>query len=214
VQLVGETSSFTKPGRLQRGIDTGVGNAILIKVNQIGSLSETLDTMRLAHESGYAAVMSHRSGETEDTTSPTSPWPRTAGRSRPARPHAPTALRSTTSFCASSSSWGMPPATRAGTRFASPVAGERGERARAARRPRSSARSARRPNGPDMVEQLAWSGMDAARLNFSHGDHESHAAAIQAVRPGAGADRAGRSPSSPTSRGRSSGSPPAPSRAA
>jgi enolase len=68
VQLVGDDIFVTNPGRLQRGIDTGVGNAILIKVNQIGSLSETLDTMRLAHESGYAAVMSHRSGETEDTT--------------------------------------------------------------------------------------------------------------------------------------------------
>ena len=68
VQLVGDDIFVTNPGRLQRGIDGGVGNAILIKVNQIGSLSETLDTMRLAHESGYAAVMSHRSGETEDTT--------------------------------------------------------------------------------------------------------------------------------------------------
>jgi enolase len=68
VQLVGDDIFVTNPERLQRGIDDGVANAILIKVNQIGSLSETLDTMRLAHESGYAAVMSHRSGETEDTT--------------------------------------------------------------------------------------------------------------------------------------------------
>ena len=68
VQLVGDDIFVTNPDRLQRGIDGGVANAILIKVNQIGSLSETLDTMRLAHESGYAAVISHRSGETEDTT--------------------------------------------------------------------------------------------------------------------------------------------------
>ena len=68
VQLVGDDIFVTNPGRLQRGIDEGVANAILVKVNQIGSLSETLDTMRLAHESGYAAVVSHRSGETEDTT--------------------------------------------------------------------------------------------------------------------------------------------------
>jgi enolase len=68
VQLVGDDIFVTNPGRLRRGIDGGVANAILVKVNQIGSLSETLDTMRLAHESGYAAVMSHRSGETEDTT--------------------------------------------------------------------------------------------------------------------------------------------------
>ena len=68
VQLVGDDLFVTNADRLQRGIDGGVANAILIKVNQIGSLSETLDTMRLAHESGYAAVISHRSGETEDTT--------------------------------------------------------------------------------------------------------------------------------------------------
>jgi enolase len=68
VQLVGDDLFVTNAERLQRGIDGDVANAILIKVNQIGSLSETLDTMRLAQESGYAAVMSHRSGETEDTT--------------------------------------------------------------------------------------------------------------------------------------------------
>jgi enolase len=68
VQLVGDDIFVTNPSRLQRGIDGDVANAILIKVNQIGSLSETLDTMRLAHESGYATVMSHRSGETEDTS--------------------------------------------------------------------------------------------------------------------------------------------------
>jgi len=68
VQLVGDDLFVTNAGRLRRGIDVRVANAILIKVNQIGSLSETLDTMRLAQEGGYAAVMSHRSGETEDTT--------------------------------------------------------------------------------------------------------------------------------------------------
>jgi enolase len=67
-QLVGDDIFVTNPGRLRRGIDGHVANAILIKVNQIGTLSETLDTMRLASDSGYASVMSHRSGETEDTT--------------------------------------------------------------------------------------------------------------------------------------------------
>jgi enolase len=67
-QLVGDDVFVTNPGRLRRGIDGRVANAILIKVNQIGTLSETLDTMRLASDSGYASVMSHRSGETEDTT--------------------------------------------------------------------------------------------------------------------------------------------------
>src|SRR5581483_11754413 len=68
VQLVGDDLFVTNPERLRRGIDEGAGNAILVKVNQIGTLTETLEAMRLAAENGYAAVMSHRSGETEDVT--------------------------------------------------------------------------------------------------------------------------------------------------
>jgi enolase len=68
VQLVGDDLFVTNTERLQRGIDTGVANSILIKVNQIGTLSETLAAIDLARANGYTAVMSHRSGETEDTT--------------------------------------------------------------------------------------------------------------------------------------------------
>ena len=68
VQLVGDDLFVTNPERLRRGIDAGVANAILVKVNQIGTLTETLEAMRIAREAGYAAVMSHRSGETEDVT--------------------------------------------------------------------------------------------------------------------------------------------------
>ncbi|MCI0431598.1 MAG: phosphopyruvate hydratase [Rhodospirillales bacterium] len=68
VQLVGDDLFVTNPERLKRGIAEGVANAILIKVNQIGTLSETLEAVETAHRAGYAAVMSHRSGETEDTT--------------------------------------------------------------------------------------------------------------------------------------------------
>jgi enolase len=67
-QLVGDDLFVTNPERLRRGIEAGVGNAILVKVNQIGTLTETLDAIEIAREAGYAAVMSHRSGETEDTT--------------------------------------------------------------------------------------------------------------------------------------------------
>jgi enolase len=67
VQLVGDDLFVTNTERLRRGIDSGVGNSILIKVNQIGTLTETLDAVRTAHDAGYTAVMSHRSGETEDT---------------------------------------------------------------------------------------------------------------------------------------------------
>jgi enolase len=68
VQLVGDDLFVTNVERLQRGIDIGVANAILIKVNQIGTLSETLDAIALARSNGYEAIMSHRSGETEDVT--------------------------------------------------------------------------------------------------------------------------------------------------
>jgi enolase len=68
VQLVGDDLFVTNVERLSMGIDRGVANSILVKVNQIGTLSETLETVALAHRSSYTAVMSHRSGETEDTT--------------------------------------------------------------------------------------------------------------------------------------------------
>jgi enolase len=68
VQLVGDDVFVTNPTFLRRGIDEGVANAILVKVNQIGTLTETLDVIALAREAGYATVISHRSGETEDTT--------------------------------------------------------------------------------------------------------------------------------------------------
>ncbi len=68
VQLVGDDLFVTNPKRLSRGIDNGIANSILIKVNQIGTLSETLDAVDMAHRAKYTSVISHRSGETEDTT--------------------------------------------------------------------------------------------------------------------------------------------------
>jgi enolase len=68
VQLVGDDLFVTNPERLRRGIELGVGNSILVKVNQIGTLTETLEAIRTAREAGYTTVISHRSGETEDTT--------------------------------------------------------------------------------------------------------------------------------------------------
>jgi len=68
IQLVGDDLFVTNPERLHRGIEAGVGNSILVKVNQIGTLTETLEAIRVAREAGYTAVISHRSGETEDTT--------------------------------------------------------------------------------------------------------------------------------------------------
>ena len=68
VQIVGDDLFVTNPERLQKGIDSNTANALLVKVNQIGSLTETIDAVNLAHKNGYRSMMSHRSGETEDTT--------------------------------------------------------------------------------------------------------------------------------------------------
>jgi enolase len=68
LQLVGDDLFVTNPTRLQEGIERGIANSILIKVNQIGTLTETIEAVRLAQSAGYTAVMSHRSGETEDAT--------------------------------------------------------------------------------------------------------------------------------------------------
>ena len=68
LQLVGDDLFVTSTQRLEQGIKAGVGNSILIKVNQIGTLTETLDAIEMAQKAGYTAVISHRSGETEDTT--------------------------------------------------------------------------------------------------------------------------------------------------
>jgi enolase len=68
VQIVGDDLFVTNPTRLTRGIEQGAANALLVKVNQIGTLTETFDAVELAHRYGYRCMMSHRSGETEDTT--------------------------------------------------------------------------------------------------------------------------------------------------
>ena len=68
VQLVGDDLFVTNVERLAQGIEKGIANAILIKVNQIGTLTETLDAIAMANRAGYTAIISHRSGETEDTT--------------------------------------------------------------------------------------------------------------------------------------------------
>ena len=68
IQLVGDDLFVTNTERLTKGIKEGCGNSILIKLNQIGTISETLDAIKLAHRNGYTAISSHRSGETEDTT--------------------------------------------------------------------------------------------------------------------------------------------------
>lgn len=91
VQLVGDDLFVTNPSILRRGIERGVANSILVKVNQIGTLSETLEAVRLAQRSGYTVVLSHRSGETEDSTIADLAVAVNAGQIKPARPAARTA---------------------------------------------------------------------------------------------------------------------------
>jgi enolase len=67
IQIVGDDIFVTNPDIFKKGIESGIGNAILIKLNQIGTVTETLDTIQMAKDSGYTTVISHRSGETEDT---------------------------------------------------------------------------------------------------------------------------------------------------
>ncbi len=68
MQLVGDDVFVTNPEILKRGIADGIGNALLVKLNQIGTVTETLDAVRMASDAGYASIISHRSGETEDST--------------------------------------------------------------------------------------------------------------------------------------------------
>ena len=101
VQLVGDDIFVTNTRILKQGIAKGIANSILIKVNQIGTLSETFAAIEMAKRAGYTAVISHRSGETEDTTIADIAVGTNACRSRPVRCRARTASRSTTSCCAS-----------------------------------------------------------------------------------------------------------------
>lgn len=97
VQLVGDDLYVTNAKRLKQGIDQKAGNAVLVKVNQIGTLTETLETIEMAKKAGFGIVLSHRSGETEDSRLPIWLSRQTRARSRPAHSPAPTAWRNITS---------------------------------------------------------------------------------------------------------------------
>ena len=113
VQIVGDDLFVTNPERLEEGIDKGAANALLVKVNQIGTLTETLDAVALAHHSGYRTMMSHRSGETEDTTIADLAVAAEAADQDRCAPRAASASRSTTSCCGSKKPSVTPPATPA-----------------------------------------------------------------------------------------------------
>ena len=113
VQVVGDDIFVTNPERLRRGIAEKSANALLVKVNQIGTVSETFDAVSLAHRAGFACMISHRSGETDDTFIADLAVATNAARSRPAPRPAASGSPSTTSCCASRSTSPTRPATRA-----------------------------------------------------------------------------------------------------
>jgi enolase len=112
-QLVGDDLFVTNVTRLADGIKKGLGNSILVKVNQIGSLTETLAAVEMAHKAAYTAVMSHRSGETEDSTIADLAVATNCGQIKTGRWRVPIVPRSTTSCCASSRNWATRRSTRA-----------------------------------------------------------------------------------------------------
>ncbi len=113
VQPVGDDLFVTNPERLARGIEEGAANALLVKVNQIGSLTETLDAVELAQRNGFKRMMSHRSGETEDVTIADLAVATNCGQIKTGAPARPSASPSTTSCCASRRSSTTPRCTPA-----------------------------------------------------------------------------------------------------
>ena len=182
------TSSSTNPSACSRGSTASVGNSILVKVNQIGTLTETLEAVRLAQSAGYTAVISHRSGETEDTT--IADLAVAPGR-RPDQDRRAGALGSRRQVQPAPADRGgaRPSArfTRAGARSRRPLRwihwltdAER----------RSSRRSARSRRRMTLVRALVDAGVDAVRLNLSHGDARGSRGACGGRARGPGASSA------------------------
>ena len=111
VQLVGDDLFVTNPVRLADGIERAAANALLVKVNQIGSLTETLDAVNMAHRAGFTCMMSHRSGETEDTTIADLAVATDCGQIKTGARRAPSGSPSTTSCCGSKKNSTMPRCT-------------------------------------------------------------------------------------------------------
>jgi enolase len=108
----------TNPARLQKGIDSGVANAILIKLNQIGTLTETVSTLQLAAQAGFRTIISHRSGETEDTTIADLAVATRAGQIKTGSLCRSERIAKYTNCCASKTSWGKQPSMLVGWAWA------------------------------------------------------------------------------------------------
>ena len=181
IQLVGDDIFVTNPERLQLGIDRGVANSILIKVNQIGTLTETIAAVKLAQQHGYSAVMSHRSGETEDATIADLAVALGTGQIKTGAPARTDRVAKYNQLLRIEEELG-------GTRG---LSGLDGVSARASRTLISMVEQRRTKIvatlGPasattDRLSELIGAGVDAVRLNLSHGTHEEHAERAWLVR--------------------------------
>ena len=169
MQLVGDDLFVTNVDFLRRGIDERVGNAILVKVNQIGTLTESLDVIAMARDAGYATVISHRSGETEDTTIADLAVAVNAGQIKTGAPSRTDRVAKYNQLLRIEEALGDramypagPPAGASLPRCRSPSAGRRSSPPSA---PRRTTRT---------LAALVDAGMDGVRLNFSHGTHDEH----------------------------------------
>ena len=177
VQLVGDDLFVTNPERLAEGIEAGVANAILVKVNQIGTLSEALDAIALGARSGYCSVISHRSGETEDATIADIAVATNAGQIKTG---APCSLRARGQVQPAPAHRGA--AGRLGG-LPGPARVRRAQRMSIAPRRTKIVCTIGPATGEEpMIERLVAAGMDVARVNCSHGDPEELEALVRAVR--------------------------------
>ena len=194
-QLVGDDLFVTNVERVQMGIERGVANAILVKVNQIGTLSETLDTITLGAEHGYASIISHRSGETEDTTIADLAVATNAGQIKTGAPSRSDRVAKYNRLLR------IEEDARRGRRLSGPPRVRRPPLMALLRRTKIVATLGPASDPEEIVERLARTGVDCFRLNFSHGNQAEHLERIQprARRRGAGraADRDPRRPAGP-----------------
>ena len=190
IQLVGDDLFVTNVDFLRRGIEEKVGNAILVKVNQIGSLTETLDAIELAQRNGYATIISHRSGETEDATIADIAVATNSGQIKTGAPARSDRTAKYNQLLR--------------------IEDQLGDRGRLSRLERVPARLAARltmhvrrtkivatigpaSSSPEAIAALIAAGMDGARLNMSHGNHDDHRTRADARARGRGGVPAGRS---------------------
>ena len=199
MQLVGDDLFVTNVDFLGRGIEEKVANAILVKVNQIGSLTETLDAIELAQRSGYATVISHRSGETEDATIADIAVATNSGQIKTGAPARSDRTAKYNQLLRIEDQLGDQGGLPRLERLSARLAG--GGLTMHVRRTKIVATIGPASSSPESLAALIAAGMDGARLNMSHGNHDDHRTARDPRARGGGArrqaDRSHRRPAGP-----------------